>query len=141
MIDNLRKRKVWILDWCYMCKCNGELVDHLFLHCLVAMDLWYIVLGLFGVSWVMPQSVLGLLACWQGRFGCHRNGYIWLIVPHCLMWCFWRERNSRCFKDNERSIPDLQLFFFRTLLDWLVAMQNQSFPSFIDFLDSCNLIC
>ena len=58
-IDNLRKMKVWILDWCYMCKCNGELVDHLFLHCPVAMDLWSIVLGLFGVSWVMPESVVG----------------------------------------------------------------------------------
>ena len=23
-----------------MCKCNGESVDHLFLHCPVAMDLW-----------------------------------------------------------------------------------------------------
>ena len=44
-----------------MCKCNGELVDHLFLHCPVAMDLWAMVLGLFGVNWVMPQSVLGLL--------------------------------------------------------------------------------
>ena len=22
-IDNLIKKKVWILDWCYMCKCNG----------------------------------------------------------------------------------------------------------------------
>uniref|UniRef100_A0A7N2KQL6 Reverse transcriptase zinc-binding domain-containing protein n=1 Tax=Quercus lobata TaxID=97700 RepID=A0A7N2KQL6_QUELO len=50
-IDNLRKRKVWILDWCYMCKSNGESVDHLFLHCPVAMDLWSMVLGLFGVSW------------------------------------------------------------------------------------------
>ena len=41
-IDNLQKMKVWIFDWCYcyyMCKCNGELVDHLFLHCSVAMDL------------------------------------------------------------------------------------------------------
>ena len=28
-IDNLRKMKVWILDWCYMCKCNGESIDHL----------------------------------------------------------------------------------------------------------------
>ena len=82
----------------------------------------------------MLQSVLGLLECWQGRFGRHQNGFIWLIVPHCLMWCLWRERNSRCFKDIERSIPDLKLFFFRTLLDWLVAMQNQSFPSFINFL-------
>ena len=54
-----------------MCKCNGELVDHLFPHCLVAMDLWSMVLGLFGLSWVMPQSVVGLLACWQGRFVHH----------------------------------------------------------------------
>ena len=140
-IDNLRKRKIWILDWCYMCKCNGESVDHLFLHCPVAMDLWVMVLGLFGVSWVMPQSVFWFLACWQGRFGRHWNGYIWLIVLLCLTWCIWRERNSRCFEDIERFILDLKLFFFRTLLDWLVAMQNQSFPSFIDFLDSCNLIC
>ena len=89
----------------------------------------------------MPQSVVGLLACWQGNFGRHRNAYIWLMIPRCFLWCLSRERNSRCFKDIERSIPNLKLFFFRTLLDWLVAMQNQSFPSFIDFLDSCNLIC
>ena len=61
-----------------------------------------------------------------------------LIVPICLMWCLWWERNSRCFEDNERSIPNLKLFFFRTLLDWLVAMLNQSFSSFLDFLDSSN---
>ena len=58
-----------------MCKCHGESVDHLFLHCPIAMDIWAMVFGLFGVSWVMPQSVVGLLACWQGRFGYHRNGY------------------------------------------------------------------
>ena len=68
-----------------MCKCNGESVDHLFLYCPVVMDLWAMVLGLFEVSWVMPQYVLGLLECWQCRFGRHRNGFIWLIVPHCLI--------------------------------------------------------
>ena len=71
-----------------MCKYNGESVDHLFLHCPVAMDLWAMVFRLFGVSWVMPQSVVGLLVCWQGKFGHHQNGYIWLNVPHCLLWCF-----------------------------------------------------
>ena len=53
------------------------------------------------------------------------------------MWCLWKERNS-CFEDIERSIPGLKLFFFKTLLDWLFALQNKSFPSFFDFLDSCN---
>ena len=44
----------------------------------------------------------------------------------------------RFFEDNERSMPDLKLFFFRTLLDWLSALRNQSFSSFLDFLDLCN---
>ena len=122
-----------------MCKYNGELVDHLYLHCLVAMDLWSMVLGLFGVSWVMPKSVVGLLACWQGRFGRHRNDHIWIIVPHCLVWCLWRERNSRCFEDSERSIPDLKLFFFRIFLDWLSAFWNQSLSSIFDFIDPCKI--
>ena len=96
------------------------------------------VLGLFGVTWDMPHTVLGLLRCWQGSFGRHQNGYIWSIIPHCLMGCLWRKRNSRCYEDIERSILDLKLFFFRTLVDWLFALQKQSFSSFIDFLDSCN---
>ena len=57
MIDNLRKRKVWILDWCYMCKRNGESVDHLFLYCPFASDLWSMVYG-FGPFW----SFLGYAA-------------------------------------------------------------------------------
>ena len=116
-IDNLRKRKICILDWCYMCKCNSETVDHLFLHCPVVLELWDMVLGLFGVCWVMPMSIVELLACWQGRFGRHHNGDIWIFVPHCLMWCIWKERNNRYFEDNERSMLDLKLLFFRALLD------------------------
>ena len=56
-----------------MCKRNGESVDHLFLHCPIAMDLWSMVLDLFGVTWVIPHTVLGLLGCWQGSFDRHRN--------------------------------------------------------------------
>ena len=35
-IDNLRKRKIRITDWCCMCKCNGESVDLLLIHCPIA---------------------------------------------------------------------------------------------------------
>ena len=45
-----------------MCKRNGESVDHLFLHCPFATDLWSMVLGLFGVTWVMLHTVLGYAA-------------------------------------------------------------------------------
>ena len=107
-----------------MCKCNSESVDHLFLHWPVASELWDMVFGLFGVSWVMPLSVVGLFACWQGRFGRHRNRDIWKVVPLCLMWCIWKERNSRCFEDIERSMPDLKLLFLRTLFDWFSVWRN-----------------
>ena len=56
-IDNLRKRKVLFLDWCCMCKSNGELVYHLLLHCPITRDLWDMVFSLFGVCWVMPRGL------------------------------------------------------------------------------------
>ena len=94
------------------------------------------VFGLFGVSWVMPLSVVGLFGCWQGRFGHHCNGDIWKVVPLCLMWCIWKKRNSRCFEDIEHSMLDLKLLFLRTLFDWFFVWRNQPF-SILDLLDFC----
>ena len=54
-----------------MCKRNGESVDHLLIHCSIAFDLWSMVFTLFGIHWVMPKTVVELLACWQGKFGRH----------------------------------------------------------------------
>ena len=93
---------------------------------LMVHDIWFV--------W----RVVELLACWQGQFGNHRNSHIWIVIPHCLMGCFWREKNSRSFEDTESSMPDLKLFFFRTLLDWLSAMRNLSLFSIVDLLDLCN---
>ena len=120
-----------------MCKCNSESVNHLFLHCPVASELWDMVFGLFEVNWVMPLSVVGLFACWQGHFGRLCNGVVWKVVPPCLMWCIWKERNNRCFEDSERAMPDLKLLFIRTLLDWFSVWRNHPF-SILDLLDFCN---
>ena len=63
-----------------------------------------------------------------------------MVVPHCLLWCIWKERNRRCFEDSERSLPDIKLLFFKTLLDWLFVWRNHHFSSiFLDFLDFCNV--
>ena len=48
-IDNLRKRYVLVLDWCYMCKSCGESVDHLLLYYPIACELWSLVICLFGI--------------------------------------------------------------------------------------------
>jgi hypothetical protein len=63
--DNLRKRSIVIVEWCCMCKKNGESVDHLLIHCEVATRIWHYMFTLFGIEWVMPQKVLDLFACWN----------------------------------------------------------------------------
>ena len=83
--DTLRKRNIILVSWCCMCKVDGETIDHLFLHCSLAYDLWSFVFSLFGVHWVMPRKVLDLLSCWQGSFRREQNLEIWAVIPHCLM--------------------------------------------------------
>ena len=60
-------------------------------------------------------------------------------MSHCLMWCIWKERNSKCFDDSECFMPDLKLLFFKTLLDWFLVWRNQPFSSILDLLDLCNI--
>jgi hypothetical protein len=40
-----------------MCKTGEESIDHLFLHCEVATEMWSALLQLFGVAWVMSCKV------------------------------------------------------------------------------------
>ena len=113
--NNLRKQRVLVLDWCYMCKNCEESMDHLLLHCPIACELCSLVLCLFGIHWVMPHKAIELFESWQGMFGRHRNTDLWRIVPHCLLWCIWRKRNARSFEGCERSMLEIKSFFFYTL--------------------------
>ena len=137
-IDNLRKRRVLIIDWCCMCKSNGESVSHLLLHCPIAQELWNMIFTLFGTVWVMPRGVYDLFACWSGKVGKSDSGAIWKAVPHCLMWCLWRERNSRTFLGEEQSVPALKFTFLQTLFEWLKASNLISAHSVAEMLDTCS---
>ena len=59
--------------------------------------------GLFGVQWVMVQS-FGMLA-----------GCFWRVVPHCVKWCLWGERNAFHFEDCETVA--LGLFSISSLVE------------------------
>ena len=61
-------------------------------------------------------------------------------MPHCLMWCIWRERNSRSFEDRERSILEFKSIFFATLLEWCLVLPSFSCISLSGLLEHCNLI-
>ena len=87
----------------------------------------------------MPHKVIGLFESWQDMFGWHRNIVLWRLVPHCLLWCIWRERNARSFEGCERSLLEIKSFFLRTLLDWSVVFCHISCSSLPVLLDRGNL--
>ena len=100
-----------------MYKVDGESIDHLFIHCPMAKELWDTILSLFGVFWVMSRQVRELMEDW--RVGMPRQGHsgIWNAISHCLMWCLWWQPNLKTFEDSKTSIANLKLLFFRTLFE------------------------
>jgi hypothetical protein len=94
--DNLMRRGFVMVGWCCLCKSSGESVNHLLLHCRVAREVWNFILCAFGVSWVFPKTVSELLSGWHNWWG-KKSSRIWNLVPHCIMWNIWQERNGRIF--------------------------------------------
>ena len=74
--------------------------------------------------------------------GHHRHIEIWKAVPHCLMWCIWRERNARTFEEGERNIMALKLCFFALCLILCQLLINTLPFLFLSFfiivLSDCN---
>ena len=59
---------------------------------------------IFGVAWVMPCSVMELLACWEGSFG---KGRIWKTVFLCIMWCKGREMAIALMVTNKIDLVEV----------------------------------
>ena len=57
---------------------------------------------------------LGVLELLVGKI----NLDIWNLVPSCLMWIVWTERNRRSFEDTEKSLAQLHALGQKTLFDW-----------------------
>ena len=105
-----------------MCKSGGESVNHLLLHCEIFKSIWDEVFKRMDMAWVMPETVLDVLACWNSIRGVRQIKAVWKMIPICIMWCLWQERNERTFEDKERSVEERILLFFRTLCTWAIAV-------------------
>jgi hypothetical protein len=55
---------------------------------------------------------------------------VWKMIPSCLMWCLWRDRNDCSFEVHERTLVDLKVLFFRTLFHWAADSNIMNFHFF-----------
>uniref|UniRef100_A0A2N9H0K3 Reverse transcriptase domain-containing protein n=1 Tax=Fagus sylvatica TaxID=28930 RepID=A0A2N9H0K3_FAGSY len=53
-------------------------------------------------------GVFDLLACWGNSCHSIRIRKVWDMVPPCVFWCIWWERNSRSFEGKERNLMEVK---------------------------------
>jgi hypothetical protein len=136
--DNLKQRGFQLAGWCSMCRCEGETISHLLLHCETTYGLWTFVFRSFGISWVLPGCIPELLFGWHNWLGKNQSK-IWNLVPSCPFWTLWWEWNSPIFENTERTSSQIYEFFSNTLYDWATAWGYSSSTSVIAFLDSLHI--
>ncbi|WMV40242.1 hypothetical protein MTR67_033627 [Solanum verrucosum] len=134
---NLMKRGMQICSRCWFCECEVETINHLFLHCREVAKLWQIFINLRGISWTMPRNIKEALACWNrdGNQSGHRER--WKIVPACIWWSIWMERNQRCFKNKSCSMQNLKLNCMALFFFWCkheYPQDAEDIPSILEFL-------
>lgn len=62
----------------------------------------------------MTKRVVDLLANWSGIRENHQVAAVWKIVPLCLTWCIWNERNGHYFENRERTLWGIIDLFFHS---------------------------
>ena len=102
------------------------------------MELWSYVFRSFGILWVMPRDLSELLFGWHNWMG-KVYSRIWNLIPACLFWTLWRERNTRIFENAEHTVSQLYELFSNTLYDWATVWGYSSSNSVNSFLESLHL--
>lgn len=136
--NNLSKRKIQIVNICYMYLKHSESVKHLFLHCTVGAAVWNMFFAIFGLTWVMPNTIKDAYVSWcQWRVG-KSIKKIWSMVPASIFWCLWNERNRRCFDGIATPVHILKAKCLMYLFSWLNQAPISSCEQFLDGV--CSLV-
>ena len=87
-----------MVNACPLCLTDEESVDHILFKCNFAHSTWSVVLGWFGCSWVLPNSLSDLFEAWICLSMAPRGKEMWRLSFLGMVWIILKERNARCFK-------------------------------------------
>ena len=92
--DHLKRKGVFLVTRCYMCKKKKKSIDEMLLHCVIAIILWKLVFFLFRFQWMMNSSFrLMLLSSNSIQVG-KRRKRVWLATSLYLLCTISCERNQ-----------------------------------------------
>jgi hypothetical protein len=66
--------------------------------------------------------------------------FAWNLVPPCLLWTVWWERNHRTFEDMEKTEDQLMECFISLLFEWSRAWGFTTSTTVVHFLSSLSLM-
>lgn len=91
MMDNLRHRRIIIVNACPLYLAAKETVDHLLLTYPVVKNVWWTILGWFNCCCIFPNSILPLFVTWTKGVGLKRARIIWNSTFFTAIWTLWKE--------------------------------------------------
>lgn len=95
-MNNFRIRDFYVIEWCYMFRMDGEIIDLLFFHCDVARLLWNDILTSQHMDWVLSRHMEDMLNAWRRKYGT-----LFQVASYGVRG--ERERNSCYFVDQTRT--------------------------------------
>ena len=116
--EKLQRRGFEIASWCSLCNETNDTNSHLFLHCKVTAQLWVIFLRRAHTNWTMPEHTADLLSCWVRRGESKSQKKWWNMIPSCIWWTIWRERNKGCMENTAESVQKIKWRYMNTFCFW-----------------------
>ena len=112
----LQKKGRVVVTRCFLCNETRETSNQLFLQRKFTTQLWNMFFSLTKTVWTMPKHTADLMSYWMKRGGSKSQKKWWRIIPSCIWWSVWRERNGRCFEDKIRPVHDVKWNCLETLI-------------------------
>ncbi|WCJ36046.1 hypothetical protein M5689_017268 [Euphorbia peplus] len=117
--DKLQQRGLPLVSRCCFCLQHGETMEHIFVHCIFASNIWRAVGGLFGATINTTGTIFSLIEDALQRTFSKQVALLWLAAILQGLWLIWHSRNLAIFEDTPPIFFNLlrQLWAFLCEID------------------------
>jgi len=122
---------------CVLCEGNVELVNHLFIHCEFAMEVWKGVWRWFEVSLELPPNLFLLWEGWNELAGNNRIRKGFCLIWHAVVWSVCKARNERIFNNSNCGVEEILEAV--KVLSWKWTLSPLKIPACLFYEWSWNL--